>query len=59
MIPKEYLEILKIIFDKAKNINQALTGSLSKLLLGMDLKPNDVDIITDNLDFLKKSSQNL
>lgn len=57
MIPRKHIEILKLICDKTKKINWALTGSLSQFLLKMDLKPNDIDIITDDIEFFKKEFQ--
>jgi len=49
MIPKEFAEVLKFIIHKFKGqkINWALAGSSALALRGVNIKPRDIDIVTD------------
>ena len=49
MIPENTFQALKIISEKlnGKGINWVLIGSTNHALQGVDVKPNDIDILTD------------
>lgn len=49
MITNQRIEVLRIISKKlgGKNINWCLVGSTNLALQGIEIEPNDIDIITD------------
>jgi len=55
MIRKEIADVLKFITKKFQDygIYWVIVGSVSLTLQGLDLKPNDIDILTNKKDALK------
>ena len=55
MIRKEIADVLKFITKKFQDygIYWVIVGSVSLALQGLDLKPNDIDILTNKKDALK------
>lgn len=51
MLPDEYIDILKMFYEKLKktSANWAVTGSTSFIVQGIPLEPNDIDIQTDKI----------
>lgn len=50
---EKFEQVLKIISEKLKGINYALIGSLNLQIQGIDIKPNDIDILTTPEDIKK------
>lgn len=46
MVPEENYQVLKIIVDRLKNINWILIGSTNLAVQGVNIKANDIDILT-------------
>jgi len=55
MIRKDISDVLKFITKKFQdyNIDWVIVGSVSLELQGLNLKPNDIDILTNKKDALK------
>ena len=51
----EYIETVKEIYKKLKNtdINWAIFGSTNLLMQGLEVEPNDIDILTDEVGAYK------
>ena len=52
MLPANFKNVIKFIFEKVKDkdIKWALIGSANMSLQGIDIAPNDLDIITNPID---------
>ncbi|MBD3362771.1 hypothetical protein GF362_03560 [Candidatus Dojkabacteria bacterium] len=49
MLPKKHTKVLKFIAEKLNNtnINWIVVGSTNLAMQGVDIEPNDIDILTD------------
>lgn len=52
-IPNEYLSVLEFLTKKLLKVHWVLVGSLSLALQGVNIRPKDIDILTDKAGALK------